>query len=58
MALRSGTKAWAGLAAYVLVWDVLAIRTGRETLSQVFYSGLTHPVKRWRVVLLWTYVTA
>ena len=46
MALRSGTKAWAGLAAYVLVWDVLAIRTGRETLSQAFYSGLTHPVKR------------
>ena len=58
MALKSGTKAWAGLMGYVVLWDLFAVRTGRETLSTAFYNGLSHPVKRWRVVLLWTYVTA
>lgn len=58
MALKSGTKAWVGLAAYVLAWDAYAHYTGRETLSQAFYKGLSHPVKRWRVVILWVYVTA
>lgn len=56
--MKSGTWAWAGLAAYVVLWDLYAVRTGRETLSTAFYKGLTHPVKRWRVVLLWTYITA
>lgn len=58
MALKSGTKAWMGLATYVAAWDIWAVHSGRETLSMAFYKGLAHPVKRWRVVLLWTYVTA
>jgi hypothetical protein len=56
--MKSGTWAWAGLAVYVVLWDLYAVRTGRETLSSAFYKGLHHPVKRWRVVLLWTYITA
>lgn len=58
MALRSGTKAWAGLAAYVIAWDTYAVVAKKETLSTAFYKGLEHPVKRWQVVALWGYITA
>lgn len=58
MALKSGTKAWAGLALYIAAWDLYAVKCGKETLSQAFYGALNHPVRRWRVVLLWTYATA
>lgn len=58
MALRSGTKAWMGLAAYVLLWDLWAVKSKKETLSQAFCNGLKHPIKRWRIIALWAYITA
>lgn len=56
--MRSGGKAWIGLAAYVAAWDLIAIKTGRETLSSSFASAVKHPIRRWPVILTWAYITA
>lgn len=54
MHLRPATKGWIGLAAYVVVWDLLA----EETLSHGFEDALKHPLKRWQLVLAWGFITA
>lgn len=57
MVLRNGTKAWIGLTAYVVAYDGWAALKKKETLSQAFYQAVQHPVKRWQVGVLWTYLT-
>lgn len=52
-----GSKAWAGLAIYVLAYDIWAMKRGSETLSGAFWRGMDHPRKRWMVVLAWLVVT-
>lgn len=46
-----GDLAWAGLAGYVVAYDVWAIRTGNETLSSSYFRALQHPIRRWPTVL-------
>lgn len=55
--VTSGSKAWAGLAAYIVSYDIYAISRKKDTLSMAFYEALKHPVKRWPVILIWTYIT-
>lgn len=54
MRLRSSTKGWLGLAAYVVAWDLLA----DETLSQGFADAWRHPRRRWQVLAAWAFITA
>lgn len=54
MKLRPSTKGWLGLAAYVVVWDLLA----EETLSSGFADAWRHPVRRWPLVAAWAFITA
>lgn len=53
-----GTYAWLGLSAYVVAYDLWAIRTGHQTLSSAFYEAVKHPQRRWLVVASWAYLTA
>ena len=55
--ITPGSKAWAGLAAYIVSYDVYAIARNKDTLSMAFYEALRHPVKRWPVIIIWTYIT-
>ena len=53
-----GTIAWAGLATYVVIYDIVAVLVGAPTLSATFHK---FSVRRWgRVALIafWSYLTA
>lgn len=50
-------KGWLGLLAYVIIFDIYAIRTSRKTLSAVFYEAVRQPKKRWYVVVCWAVLT-
>lgn len=54
---KSGTLAWAGLAAYVLAWDCYALTRKKETLTSAFERAITHPIARLPVALLWGVTT-
>lgn len=55
--LRGGLWAWGGIVAYVVIYDVFALRTRRSTLSAAFHHVST--VRRVNVglVLFWFYLT-
>jgi len=53
-----GAAAWAGLAAYVMAYDVLAIKKHKTTLSIAFYSYSTTKSGRPLLILFWFYLTA
>jgi hypothetical protein len=53
----SGPVAWLGLTGYVVLYDVFALKSSRETLSSAFFRGLQHPIKRWPVALRWAILT-
>lgn len=55
--LGFGSKLWIGLAGYVLVTDMFALLTGRETLTDALRRAHKHPVRRWPVVLAWAATT-
>lgn len=46
-----GWLGWIGLAAYVVIWDVVAQRTHGQTLTQAWRNGLAR--HRIFAVLLW-----
>lgn len=52
-----GTRAWVGLATYVVTYDIWAMKRGSETLSGAFWRALDHPHKRWVVGGAWFVVT-
>lgn len=52
-----GGAAWIGLAAYVTVYDVVAVLHNKDTLSEAFYCAVRHPKRRWPTVLAWTFIT-
>lgn len=56
--LNAGGKAWLGLVVYIASYDIWATKTRRDTLSMSFYNSLKHPVRRWPVILMWSYITA
>ena len=59
MKLRTGTKAWLGLALYIVAYDVWAIcqQNDTETMSEAFTTALKHPYHRAPVILAWAYIT-
>jgi hypothetical protein len=53
-----GVIAWAGLATYVVIYDIIAVAVGVPTLSATFHRiSIT---RRWRLFLVgfWAYLTA
>lgn len=54
---RHGEAAWVGLALYVIGYDVYAIKSGRSTLSAAFFSGFSHKVGRFGVIVAWVMLT-
>jgi hypothetical protein len=42
-----------GLAGAVATADVLLIRFGKATMSEVFGDALRHPARRWTVIAAW-----
>lgn len=49
-----GEYGWAGLAAYVFIWDTFA----PESLSRALWRGLEHPTSRPLVVACWMWVSS
>ena len=54
----NGSWGWFGLAAYVAVWDALAVKGKTETLSSAFWRGVTSSKHRVWVIPLWSALTA
>jgi len=55
--LPAGTKAWIGLTAYVVGYDLYGLLNDKELLTEAFRRGLEDPVSRWLVVLAWGLTT-
>lgn len=55
--LGEGSWSWAGLACYVIAYDVWAIKTNRQTLSAAFYKAVANPSGRYGVILAWAYLS-
>jgi len=51
--LPAGTKAWIGLDAYVLGYDLYGMCKGKELLTEACLRALQHPMKRWIVSIAW-----
>ena len=52
-----GDRAWVGLLAYVVAYDLWAGLTGRETLSMSFDRALKDPLRGAATLALWAGVT-
>jgi len=50
--------AWVGATTFVVVADVALAKTNQPMMSTVFRDTVRHPLKRWPVVVLWSYLTA
>lgn len=48
---------WAALATYVIVYDLVALRRHRPTLSACWHKWLEHRIGRPALMLLWAAVT-
>lgn len=57
IAKKAGVLAWAGIALYVVIYDVLAMTTGLSTLSSSFHRGSQHKTGRWALLAFWLYLT-
>ncbi len=55
--MTEGDRAWTGLAAYVVAYDLWALLHGRETLSSSYYRATQHPVRKWPTVVVWLTLT-
>lgn len=61
--LRPAGYAWLGLTVYVLAADSILIvqeyrgKPNYYTMSSGFRYALSHPVKRWPVILMWLLLT-
>lgn len=55
--VRSGTVGWVCLVALILGIDLIAVRTDGHTLSYVFRTASKHPIKKWIILTVWTYIT-
>lgn len=52
-----GTWGWAGLVAYIAVYDTWALLHDDDTLTAAFARALAHPLQRWPVVVVWSATT-
>lgn len=57
MTLSPGAQAWLGLAGFVVIADVILMATDNKTMSAVFGEALIHPVKRWPVLVTWSFLS-
>lgn len=57
MRRSDSTPAWFAVAGVVVVYDVWALRTSRETLTCGWHRALAHPRRRWAVIVLWLWLT-
>lgn len=55
--MTPGDKAWLVLLVYIAGYDLWAMKTGSETLSQS-YSRALRDHRRWPTLVLWSYLTA
>lgn len=61
--MSAASKAWVGLAAYVIVVDSALVFLEQRnseayfTMSTAFENALRHPVKRWPVIASWAILT-
>lgn len=55
---RSGSFGWLGLVGYVVLFDVLALGLGGQTLSSAFYQASTRIRRRVWLFCVWGYLTA
>jgi len=53
----SGETAWLGLIAYVFAYDIIALRSGRSTLSAAFYNGVQKKHSAFLLILAWGALT-
>lgn len=54
----SGSWGWLGLVGYVVLFDVLAMVLGGQTLSSAFYQASTRARRRVLLFGVWSYLTA
>lgn len=54
----SGSWGWLGLVGYVVLFDVLAVVLGGQTLSSAFYQASTRVRRRLFLFGVWGYLTA
>jgi len=57
MKRRAGEVAWAGLASYIIAYDLVAMSINVPTLSATFYRASTAKAGRWLLLLFWLYLT-
>lgn len=61
--MSAASKAWVGLAVYVIVVDSVLIFLEQKdgqvyfTMSTAFENALKHPVKRWPTTVSWVILT-
>lgn len=55
--LSPGSKAWIGLAVYVVVADGYLMVNQKKTMSAVFGDALNHPLRRWPVLVVWGFLS-
>ena len=56
--LDYGGMAWMIMAAYIIAYDVFAMRTSRSTLSATFYKFSSSKLGRPSLILFWFYLTS
>lgn len=54
---HQGSLAWVGLSSYVVLYDIWAMFSGKETLSSAFERAIQAPKKRWLVTASWLLTT-
>jgi hypothetical protein len=55
---KTGEIAWIGLVAYIIIYDILAIKTNRPTLSAAFHKASQSKMLQPLLVSFWFYLTA
>lgn len=56
--LTEGDCAWIVLASGIAAYDIWALATHKETLSQSYARALGSPARRLPTIALWVYLTA
>jgi len=54
---RAGGYAWVGLAAYIVIYDIIAGYTRMPTLSRAFHSASTRKFRGYALLAFWVYLT-
>jgi hypothetical protein len=55
--LTPGDKAWFIMSGGIVSYDVWAIATGRQTMTEACRTALHHPKHKWYVIAAWGLTT-